>query len=364
MFDIYTSVILISNFLLLITIADAFTNRLITKETKVRTVLACLIISVSAVGECIGVLTNGAPVALIIPHKIAKVIEFSFAPFIGVAAAIAYGNAVKPKLAIGLASVHAIFECIAVRFEWVFSVDAQNIYHREPLYLIYVVMFLLSIAYCMISLIRMGKAYQIGVDMVLLLTLAMLLVGIGIQFLFSSIRIDYLCIAAGNLLFYIRYYKTMLQVDAVTQLLNRRCYDVNIADTGSRAIVLFFDVDKFKQVNDVFGHSAGDVCLRNVAQQLRNVYGKYGLCYRVGGDEFCVILCGNIDNVDELNLQFTSAIAALQAQDSRMPSVSLGYAYFDSATGHIQNVIEEADAMLYKNKSKTFDESSNGSETA
>lgn len=174
---------------------------------------------------------------------------------------------------------------------------------------------------------------------------------IGIQFIYSSIRIDYLCISIANMLFSIRYDKTLLQVDPVTRLLNRRCYDVNITEMVSRAVILFFDVDKFKQVYDTYGHSVGDICLRSVAQQLRNVYGKQGLCYRVGGDAFCVILRDDIENLEELNDRFTAAIRELRANDSRMPGVSMGYAYYGSASSHIQNAVEEADAMLYKNKS-------------
>lgn len=348
--DLYTSVIFITILFLLITVADVMTNRLITRGTKIRSVITCLLIAGSALGECIGVLTNGAPAVYLFLHKIAKVVEFSFAPAIGVAAAIAYGDAKRPKIAISLAVAHALFECVAMHFEWVFSIDSQNIYHREELYPIYVTAFLLSLIYSFISILRNGKAYQIGVDSVLILTLFMLMVGIGIQFIYSSIRIDFMCIAMGNMLFYIRYYKIMLQVDAVTQLLNRRCYDVNITDIGSRAVILFFDIDKFKQVNDTYGHSTGDICLKNVGQQLRNVYGKYGLCYRIGGDEFCVILQDHVEKTEELNCQFASAIKMLQMEDGRMPDVSMGYAYYDDAVSHIQNVIEEADAMLYRNK--------------
>ena len=198
-------------------------------------------------------------------------------------------------------------------------------------------------AYCFVSIIRNGKAYQIDVDSVLVLILLMLIIGIGIQFIYSEIKIDYLCIAIGNMMLYIRYYKITLQVDAVTRLLNRRCYDVNIADMGSRAVILFFDVDQFKQTSDMR--------LRNVAQQLRSVYKKYGRCYRVGGDEFCVILHDGLEMVEELNREFASAMKAMQEEDSRMPNVSIGYAHYDAAVSHVQNVIEEADAMLYRNKS-------------
>lgn len=71
-------------------------NRLITKETKMKSVITCLLIGMAALGECAGVLTNGASVSFILLHKIAKVIEFSAAPAIGVAAAMAYGDVKKP----------------------------------------------------------------------------------------------------------------------------------------------------------------------------------------------------------------------------------------------------------------------------
>ena len=154
----------------------------------------------------------------------------------------------------------------------------------------------------------------------------------------------------GNLLLYIRYYKMMLQVDAVTQLLNRRCYDVSITDMGSRAVILYFDIDKFKQINDIYGHSVGDLCLRKVAQLLRNVYRKHGLCYRIGGDEFCVILNRDPEQLNMLNRKFREAIEAVRTQDPRMPDVAIGYAHYSAGTSHIQDVIEEADAMMYQNK--------------
>lgn len=353
MFDLYTAVILITFLFLVITVTDVVQNRLITKSTKAKTVITCCLIAVAALGECIGVLTNGAPASFLGLHKCAKVVEYCFAPGIGVSAAIAYGDAKRPRIAVALTAAHALFECIAVPFGWIFSIDPQNIHHREALYPIYIAAFILSVAYCFISIIRNGKAYQIGIDSVLIGTLFLLAVGIGIQFVYSDIRIDYLCIAMGNMLFYARHYKSMLQVDAVTRLLNRRCYDVNITDIDSRAVILFFDVDKFKEVNDTYGHSAGDICLKNVARQLRAVYGRYGLCYRIGGDEFCVILQDGTEQTEELNRRFVDAIGAMQTEDGRMPGVSIGYAYYDPAVSHIQNVIEEADAMLYQNKNRT-----------
>ena len=185
---------------------------------------------------------------------------------------------------------------------------------------------------------------------VLVLTLLMLFIGVGIQFIYSDIRIDFLCIAIGNMLLDSRCNKIVLQLDAVTCLLNRRCYDAALGTIGPQAVIIFFDINRFKQVNDTYGHSTGDLCLKNLGKHLRTVYGKFGSCYRVGGDEFCVILDSHIERLDELNGQFMDAVEAMRQENPRMPDVAYGYAYYNSDTGHIQRAIEAADEMMYKNK--------------
>lgn len=349
MSGLYPAAICVTIMFLLITAIDVMTNQLITRKRKARTGVACLTIAVAALCECAGVYLNGAAVGLIPLHRLAKVAEFCFAPAIGVAAAIAYGDTRRPGLAILLTVVHAAFECVAVPFGWVFSVDAANQYHRETWYLVYVAAFILATAYCFVCILRNGRTYQAKADGVLVLNLSMLVVGIGIQFVYSSIKIDYLCIAIGNLLFSLRACKLILQVDAVTRLLNRRCYDVSISDLDAPATLIYFDVNRFKQVNDTYGHAAGDRCLRTVASLIRGVYRKKCRCYRIGGDELCVILHGGAQQAEALNARFAAALEAQRAKDPQLPGVSVGYATLDGSA-HILKVIEEADAMLYRNK--------------
>lgn len=350
MFDLYTAVVLTVVLLLLITATDILTNRLITKEMKNWAVLTCLLITCSMLGECIGVLTNGASPSLIVLHQAAKLAEFCCAPAIGVTVAMAYGVLKWPRTAMAAAVIHAVFECIALYFHWVFRIDGQNVYHRERLYGIYVAAFIISIIICFSSVIRSGKEYQTGIDGVLVLTLLMLFIGVGIQFVNSNIKIDFLCIALGNMLLYSRCYKIVLQLDAVTCLLNRRCYDAALGTISSQAVIIFFDVDRFKQVNDTYGHSIGDLCFKKVGKQLRNVYGKYGSCYRVGGDEFCVILDSHLERLEALNESFLKAVETMRRGDPRMPDVAFGYAYYNSDICHIQEAIEDADEMMYKSK--------------
>lgn len=348
--DLYTSIVLVAVFVSIITITDVMTNRLVMKKMIKHTVTASLLIAGAMIGEWIGVITNGAAQAYMIPHYLGKFLEFCFAPAIGVSVAMAYGTVKRPKIVLAVLAAHAIFQCISLKFHWVFSIDGQNIYHRESFYFVYVAAFIWSVIFGVSAIIRCGREYQTGVDGMLILTIALTVLGVGIQFAYSDVRVDFLCVSIANLLLYSRHYKMVLQLDAVTGLLNRRCYDANIGNLDSDAVVIFFDINKFKQVNDTYGHSIGDICLKNVADQISNVYRNYGSCYRIGGDEFCVILDKKTDDVVTLNHQFFEAIQRLQISDSRMPDVALGYEYYDAKKSHIQSVIESADEMMYQNK--------------
>ena len=350
MLDLYMVIVLLSCFVLIITAASVITNRLVTKKNKSEIVVLCSLIGIAILGEWIGVKTNGADASFILLHKIAKLVEFCIAPLISVAAAIAYGKVKRPKSVAALLTAHAAFEVLALFNKWVFSVDADNIYHREGLYWIYIVAFVLSVVYCFICIVQGNRKYQARFGSVLILILCFLAAGIGIQMLYPEIRVDFMCVAIGNLLLYNYRGNVVNQVDKTTQLLNRRCYETEIENMKSSAYVLIFDINKFKQINDTYGHAEGDRCLALVAQQIFSVYRKYGFCYRIGGDEFCVIMLKNLDKIKILNCRFQEAMAHMNQNNIQLSGVSLGYAYYDEKKMNIKDVIAQADEMMYKNK--------------
>lgn len=350
MLDFYTAIVFITGFTLLITAVDVITNQLVSKKNKSEIVLLCLFIGIAIFCEWTGVKTNGADVSLIWLHKLAKLVEFCIAPLISVAAAFAYGEVKRPKFVAAVLTAHAAFEVISMLNNWVFSVDAGNVYHREGLYWIYVVTFVLSVVYCFICIVQGNKKYQARFGCILALILSFLAAGIGIQMVHSEIRVDFMCVAIGNILLYNYRGNVVNQIDMTTQLLNRRCYERKTENMKTSAYVLIFDIDKFKQVNDTYGHAEGDRCLALVAQQIYSVYGKYGSCYRIGGDEFCVIMYRQLNKLDELNRKFEYALEQLRGNNGKLSGVSLGYAYYDKKNGDIQAVVEKADNMMYQNK--------------
>ena len=92
--------------------------------------------------------------------------------------------------------------------------------------------------------------------------------------------------------------------DVLTGLPNRRYLDRQLSQElarvhrhGGQVSVLVLDMDGFKQINDEFGHQAGDRALKEVAHTLRASLRVYDLCARFAGDEFVVVL-GECDTVE------------------------------------------------------------------
>ncbi|SRR5579859_192038 len=92
----------------------------------------------------------------------------------------------------------------------------------------------------------------------------------------------------------------LVRTDVLTGLSNRREYEHRweqawhmAARQGGDLALLVIDLDYFKQINDTYGHAAGDACLRHFAQILSQQFRRAGdLCARIGGEEFAVILSG------------------------------------------------------------------------
>ena len=274
------------------------------------------------------------------------------APIISVMAAFSYSTVKNPRRIAAVLVAHILFELAVLNTSLVFYIDKANVYHRSHFYWVYILIFSISIIYCFINIVREELKYYRAPAPVLVATLAFVAVGIGIQMYKSNLRVDYMCVAMGNFLLYNHRCKMIFQLDGLTHLLNRRCYEKDIEKIGTSAVIVNMDVNNFKQINDTYGHSTGDYYLKLTAKTIRSIYGRYGNCYRCGGDEFCVILIKHTENLQKLNKQFAAAVDKLQQHDNKAPDISIGYAYYNPEIGQIKNVIEEADEMMYKNKNR------------
>lgn len=148
-------------------------------------------------------------------------------------------------------------------------------------------------------------------------------------------------------------------LDSLTGLPNRRrllaAIDAVAAEPGidtRKVALLYLDVDGFKSVNDVLGHSAGDVFLRRLAKWLSAVVRREDMLARVGGDEFVALLSdyGNDDDLRRLARRLIEQVQAVaQAEYAGRFSIglSIGIATYPDRVTNIRQLMDVADAAMY-----------------
>ena len=151
--------------------------------------------------------------------------------------------------------------------------------------------------------------------------------------------------------------------DPLTHIMNRRAFDSRAKKLmekpgEERYTFMFVDIDLFKQVNDRFGHEAGDRLLVEFAIALRNTFGKCGLTARYGGDEFVVLVKDK--SKSEVNRMIEEVRTTLgriiiddpQSSDNERFRVhfSAGIAVFPDDAKTFAQLLRCADDALYKVK--------------
>lgn len=142
--------------------------------------------------------------------------------------------------------------------------------------------------------------------------------------------------------------------DPLTGLLNRSAFDSlhNILSGEREPIgLLLVDVDKFKSINDNYGHAVGDAALCRVATLLQHNFRSDDFCIRIGGDEFAVILPKVSSDVVKIVKEKIAAINhTLKNPSDNLPPLSLSVGGAISHEGFTRTLYTNADSALYSVK--------------
>jgi diguanylate cyclase (GGDEF)-like protein len=152
-----------------------------------------------------------------------------------------------------------------------------------------------------------------------------------------------------------------LQRDPLTGLANRAMFDAQLdlalslaLDTSRRTGLIVVDMNNLKLINDVHGHSAGDVALRALAEELRKAAGANCLVARIGGDEFGVVLPVNCDTLTAPRVRaHCESRLAFTVGDTRNPisiSASVGIAIYPEDAATASELYKAADKSMYAHK--------------
>ena len=282
-------------------------------------------------------------------------------------------------------SINFVLQLVSLFGNFMFFIDNNNVYQRTGLTFVYAVCLALSFGLMIIGIyiftLRIQKA---GINTLYGICL-IFSIGYFSRIISTSHNFDWLCISIAFIFLDIYYVDMSLRLDSLTHLLNRSVYETNIERINYSTLFIMIDANCFKLINDTYGHECGDRTLRALAKCILRAYGDIGWCYRIGGDEFCVILKPNafkalIDDAPKSDVYIMSErllgklddiIKEQASHDDHcclQYGVSQGYAIYYNPEEYpsiknnmpLEKVIRLADIRMYRKKNefkKTFSES-------
>lgn len=148
--------------------------------------------------------------------------------------------------------------------------------------------------------------------------------------------------------------------DFLTGLYNRMKCEVDLrkaikdsVQNGNKGAVLFIDLDDFKHINDGLGHQYGDILLQQIAAGIAGIPGLRGHCYRMGGDEFVIIvgpeLFGDLDKIiNNITSLFNKQWYLMETE--YFCTMSMGIAFFPDNSVDVHEITRMADVAMYAAK--------------
>lgn len=148
--------------------------------------------------------------------------------------------------------------------------------------------------------------------------------------------------------------------DFLTGLSNRMCCERDLTqildrleEKGGRGAVLYMDLDNFKHINDSMGHQWGDILLKEFGSRIKAVRGIENYCYRMGGDEFVIIITpDNFINIKRIvkDVRNVFAVPYVLKDGDYYSTTSLGMTVFPDEAVVYDEIIKQADAAMYRAK--------------
>ncbi len=145
--------------------------------------------------------------------------------------------------------------------------------------------------------------------------------------------------------------------DPMTGLLNRRAYSEKLEqyekEIPADCCVVMVDINGLKKMNDTKGHAAGDELIIGTAECLRSCFGENEMIYRIGGDEFCVLMNGTKDEVSECLTKLNEACTDWKGKYVDGISVSYGFSAVEEFLD-IESLLKAADERMYALKNEHY----------
>ena len=343
-------------------------NNRISKKDKNILFFTYAVVAVAAAAEWVGILLKGNANSPMWVYRLVKFFDYVLTPVAGGVFVLQIRKTVRVTTyaIFGVLGANLLFQFISLFTNWMIKEDRTH----GSLYPVYIVMYSIILVLAIFSFGIYGQNFRRKNRASLYGTLVFVVAGIAFQLIFS-IRIAYVAITIGLIALFIHSsefiqlaadekieeQKILITIDPLTGILNRYAYEKDISklELDNDFVVFSIDINGLKNANDTHGHQAGDELICGAADVITKVLGKYGHCYRTGGDEFIVLAFMPKERVEKAIDDLEKKAEAWEGTKIDSLSLSIGEASrqeFDKYS--IDDLVGVADKRMYANKADYY----------
>ena len=245
---------------------------------------------------------------------------------------------------------------------WYYSIDANNTYHRGPLYslssIISIFLLLTATVFIFVNRKKFDKKYYFS----LIFFAVPPLTGIILQVFIYGISFALCGTVLSLLIVLLNIQNQSIYTDYLTGIGNRSKLEAVLENKISSSskdktfALIMLDVDNFKYINDTFGHDMGDHALKEFSELLKKCVRSKDYLTRFGGDEFCLILDISDPKILEKAVERINQNVNSFNETKALPyhlSLSMGYAIYDyQLQFNAEKFLKQVDTLMYQNKSQ------------
>ena len=343
-------------------------NNRISKKDKNILFFTYAVVAVAAAAEWVGILLKGNANSPMWVYRLVKFFDYVLTPVAGGVFVLQIRKTVRviTYAIFGVLGANLLFQFISLFTNWMIKEDRTH----GSLYFVYIIMYSIILVLAIFSFGIYGQNFRRKNRASLYGIVVFVVAGILLQLIFS-IRIAYVAITIGLIALFIHSsefmqlaadekieeQKILIKIDPLTGILNRYAYEKDISklELDNDFVVFSIDINGLKNANDTHGHQAGDELICGAADVITKALGKYGHCYRTGGDEFIVLAFMPKERVEKAIDDLEKKAEAWEGTKIDSLSLSIGEASRQEFEKYsIDDLVGVADKRMYANKADYY----------
>ena len=256
-------------------------------------------------------------------------------------------------------SILLAFLFLNLKFGYFFYVDENNLYHRQPLIYIFYIYIMFCAVLSVLTVYRHKVKYGRTEFFPVFMYLIPIVTGSVLQMVFYGVSLAWIGTAGGIVALYMSLQNQKIYIDSLTNLFNRMYLEHYLFSLQKESSKSFFgimiDMNYFKEINDTYGHSAGDRALKEAADIFKANVGNNNLPFRFAGDEFIIIIKTDDENeVIRIEERIKAACENFNKSGTEpfKLSLSMGHSRFDRENDTEDSFLKRIDDAMYADKER------------